>query len=159
MAYDFLMKEHVWKKFEEFGWYPGRSIDIDYMLIDFARERYREPNSLIKNLLREFWNIRIEFQQPDGYNGDLRLNTDYGRQAFDEQEDIAVLEEIVGEKLLPVGSIQFENWTLLISFSGKCFSFAKPEFFFLGNDILDCASMLFNGGQPRLLSNSVVLPG
>lgn len=128
---------------EEAGWYENRRISIDYMLDDFKREGFKEPNELIKQLLAEFWNLKIERITSDGLCVDIRLNTDVGIERTDI-DVISHLERIVGIDFLPVGTINGDHAILLLSFEGKFYLLSETGLFFLGNTIFEaCRVVLF----------------
>jgi hypothetical protein len=70
------MKNEIKLILEESGWYPGRRIEIGYMIEDYRREEITIPNVLIENLLKEFWNLELNFKVPNGMYGNVRLNTE-----------------------------------------------------------------------------------
>lgn len=129
----YLMNKKVYELISEAGWYPNRSIDISYIEEDFIREGYDLPNELIKSLLREFWNIRIQFKSLDGQFNDIRLNTDYGKEAI-EPEKMKNLNKIAKETLVPVGTTNFNSAVLLISYTGKMIMLAETGLYLLGNN-------------------------
>jgi len=128
---------------EEAGWYKGRRIEIDYMLSDFSREEYKEPNHLMKELFSEFWNIKVKRVTPEGFYQDIRLNTDEGMGST-SSDTMSQLERLVGIDFLPVGTINDDHAVLLLSFEAKFYLFADAGLFFLGDSISKaCKKVLF----------------
>lgn len=128
---------------EEAGWYEGRLIDINYMLNDFRREGYKEPNSSMKELLSEFWNLKVERITSEGFCVNIRLNTDAGLENADI-EIVSKLERLVGMDFLPVGTINDDHAVLLLSFESKFYLLADTGLFFLGDGFSKaCKTVLF----------------
>ena len=84
--------------------YPGRRIEIGYMIEDFKREEITIPNMLIENLLKEFWNLELNFNVPNGMYGNVRLNTEEALGL--EKYILNYYENLINEKLVPVGTIK-----------------------------------------------------
>lgn len=137
---------------QEAGWYAHREIDIEYMIRDLKQLGFQTPNQLIADFLREFGNLRIAFKLPDGLYTDIRINTDVGVQYLDV-EDLPVLEQIAGELLLPVGSVQEDLAGLLISFSGKCYILADEGMYKLGDHFAEaCETVYFQRPMVKIFS-------
>ncbi|WP_343748800.1 SUKH-3 domain-containing protein [Fluviicola sp.] len=137
---------------EEAGWYAHREIDIEYMIRDLKQLGFQTPNQLIADFLREFGNLRIAFKTPDGLYADICINTDVGVQYIDV-EDLPILEQLVGEPLLPVGSVQEDLAGLLISFSGKCYMLADGEIYKLGDSFEEaCETVYFQRPMMKIFS-------
>lgn len=128
---------------EEAGWYKNRKINIDYMLDDFRRAGFKEPGELMKQLFAEFWNLKIERTTADGQYVSIRLNTDVGIERIDP-DYLSQLERIVKFDFLPVGSVNDDLATLLLSFNARFYLLAESGLYYLGSTIFEaCRTVLF----------------
>lgn len=143
--------EKIRKSIEEAGWYESRKIDISYMIQDFLRHGFQEPNKLVQNFLAEYGNIRIEFRTNEGFCYDICINPNVGLQ-FLESEDSLILEKIAGDSLLPIGSVNSDHGGLLISFSGSFYLLPDKGLYYLGSDLLTtCESIFFRRPLIKLI--------
>ncbi len=127
---------------EEAGWYEGRKIDIAYMIDDYTRHGFTNPNELVQSFLSEYGNIRIEFKNETGFWSDIRINPEMG-MGFLESEHVGELEKLIGEPVLPVGGIHTDLAGLLISFSGNFYLLGADGIYFLGSDLLTTCECVF----------------
>lgn len=141
---------------EQAGWYENREIDVIYMIDDFERLGYHLPNDLIKSILSEFGNLRIELKSAKGISFDLRINPEVGME-FVDAIDLSGVETLVGDLLLPIGSVSNDHGGLLISYSGKLYLMGDTGIYFLGNNFVEsCENILADkpllkvGGDPSL---------
>ena len=74
-----MNKADIISLIEDAGWYEGRSIDVEYIIKELSNEGYVINNKQIRDLLKEYWNLNIEFKTPDGYFGNIRLNTEVAK--------------------------------------------------------------------------------
>lgn len=135
------MKEIV-RLIEEAGWYENRKIDISYMVHEYLRIGFKEPNKLIQDFLMEYGNIRLEFRTDMGVLHDIRVNPDVGLEFLDV-DDLPVLERIAGDHLLPIGSINSEHAGLLMSFSGNFYLFGYNGIYYLGDQFSEVCKTVF----------------
>lgn len=134
--------QEIKKCIEEAGWYPGRKIDISYMNDQYVRLGFKEPNKLIQDFLMEYGNIRIEFRTNEGYFYDVRINTDVGLNYLDVYH-LPMLEQIVNDNLLPIGSINSDHGGFLVSFSGKFYLLGDEGIYHLGDHFLEVCETVF----------------
>lgn len=130
------------KCIEEAGWYPGREIDISYMVNNYIRYGFKEPNKLIQDFLMEYGNIRIEFRTEQGFRYDIRINPDVGLNFLDSEDSI-ILEQVIDDHLLPIGSINSDHGGLLVSFRGKFYLLGDEGIYYLGDDFLEVCETVF----------------
>jgi SUKH-3 immunity protein len=124
---------------EDAGWYPGREIDIGYMIDEIRNEGLTIPNQVIQGLLKEFWNIELSYSKIDGTYGSIKLNTEVA--GYYSQLNIEKMEDIVGDKLVPVGVIGDNLADILVSYNGKFYMLGDSGFFLIGNNFeeaLEC---------------------
>jgi hypothetical protein len=127
---------------EQAGWYENRRIDISYMIQDYIRHGFKEPNKLIQAFLMEYGNIKIEFRTDEGNWYDIRINPDVGFN-FLESDDLVILEQIVDDHLLPIGSINSDHGGFLISFGGKFYLLGDEGIYHLGDNFLEVCETVF----------------
>jgi hypothetical protein len=108
------MNIEIYSLLESAGWFENRSINIDYELEILQGGGFTLPNTEISSLIREFWNLKIEFTLPDGSFSDIELNIETAIQVI-EVEDVNVYETIAGKKLIPVGVLHFQTGLVLAS--------------------------------------------
>lgn len=147
------MKDNIKEILSEAGWYEGREIDIEYMIDELKREGLTIPNILIEELLKEFWNLELNFMTPDERYGRIRLNT--GVALGVESKVLIFFEEYINEKLVPVGSIDDESAILFVSYSGKFYMAANGVFFLIGNDFFKgMEAIIYQKNIIRIYPNS-----
>lgn len=120
---------------EAAGWYPGRSIDIDYMLDDIKRLGYGIPGESVMDLFREFWNLELIFTMPNGEWGSVRLNIDVAEYYSDYMVK-NILAATSEEKIFPVGTINDGTADLVVSDKGKFYMAHGSGLFLIGNDFM-----------------------
>jgi len=125
----------------EAGWYPGRVIDIEYMLIDIEDAGQRAPNARIEQLFKEYWNLLLEFKTPDGQYTDIRLNIDPAIFMI-EDEELKGCEWLAGEKLLPVGTIHDDSILLFVSGDENFYMLMCGKFYALGHGLLQALDVI-----------------
>ncbi|MBI3235041.1 MAG: SUKH-3 domain-containing protein [Bacteroidetes bacterium] len=135
------MNNYIKSMIENAGWYEGRSIDIDYMIEELEREGYKIKNNHVIQLLKEFWNLNIEFITPSGRNSNVRLNIEAALEV--EKRDIDKISEILKEELIPVGFIHEDTAILLVSSSGKFYMAANRTIFRIGKDFFEALDTVF----------------
>lgn len=124
------------------GWYENRKIDISYMIQDYKRHGFKEPNKFIQDFLMEYGNIRLEFRTEQGFWYDIRINPDVGLKFLDSEDSI-VLEQIVNDDLLPIGSINSDHGGFLVSFSGNFYLLGDEGICYLGDYFLEVCETVF----------------
>lgn len=131
-----IMDNQIKGVLEAAGWYPGRSIDIDYMLDDIKRLGYGIPGESVMDLFREFWNLELIFTMPNGEWGSVRLNIDVAEYYSDymAKDILAVTSE---EKIFPVGTINEGTADLIVSDKSKFYMAHESGIFLVGNDFMD----------------------
>lgn len=129
------MKRDIEVILSDAGWYEGREIEIEYMIDELKREGLTTPNTVIENLLREFWNIELNVKTPDERLTNIRLNTEVAIGV--ENRVLSFFEECINEKLVPVGSINDESAVLFVSYSGKFYMAANGVFFKIGENFFE----------------------
>lgn len=134
--------EKIKQCIEEAGWYENRKIDISYMIQEYKRHGFKEPNKFIQDFLMEYGDVRIEFINDSGLCYDVRINPDVGLE-FIDSDDISVLEEIIGDSLLPIGSINSDHGGFLVSFSGKFYLLGDDGIYHLGDHFLEVCETVF----------------
>lgn len=134
--------EKIKEFIEEAGWYENRKIDISYMIDDYIQHGFKEPNFCIQDFLIEYGNIKIEYKTKEEFWFDVTINPDVGLKFLDS-EDSPLLEQIVGDKLLPIGSINSDNNGLLLSFSGKFHLLNDDGIYYLGDNFLEVCETIF----------------
>ncbi|MDF3027594.1 MAG: immunity protein [Fluviicola sp.] len=127
---------------EQAGWYENRNIDISCMISEYEQLGFRIPNNFIQSFLMEYGNLRIEFRNDNESYSDIRINPDAGFQ-FIDSEYLAVLEKIVADNLLPIGSIHSDHLGLLVSFKGKFYLLGDDGIYHLGDDFLNVCETVF----------------
>ncbi len=130
-----LMNNQIREILEESGWYPGRKIEIDYMIEDLNKRGYNLPNQLIASLLTEFWNIELEFKTPDGQFSNIKLNIDYGLGV--DKKAIKKCELLIQDKIIAVGCVHFYSGLLLVSYSGVFFIADDDAIFEIGRNFFE----------------------
>jgi hypothetical protein len=120
---------------EDAGWYQGRSIDIEYIISELSMEGYVINNQKIKDLLKEYWNINIEFKTPDGYLSNIRLNTEVAKDV--DKISIDKISQAIHDNLLPVGTINEDSALLLLSDSGKFYMITDNDVFKIRDNFFD----------------------
>jgi hypothetical protein len=127
---------------EQAGWYENRNIDISYMINEYNQLGFITPNEFIQSFLMEYGNLRIEFRNDNGSYSDIRINPEAGLQ-FMDSEDLPVLEKIVADNLLPIGSIHSDHFGLLVSFKGGFYLLGDDGIYQLGDDFLTVCETVF----------------
>lgn len=90
----------------------------------------------------EYGNIRIEFRTEQGGWSDIRINPDVGLNFLDS-EDYIVLEKVINDDLLPIGSIHSDHGGFLVSFSGKFYLLGDEGIYDLGDNFLEVCETVF----------------
>ena len=126
---------------ENAGWYPGRKIDISYMLESLRREGFHLPNATVKEVLEEFGNIKLLFNKPDGTASSFQINIDVAIRNL-SSEIVSCYELIVHEKLVPCGVLEFGSALFLMSYSGKGFMAYEEQFYQIGNSFVESLSAI-----------------
>jgi SUKH-3 immunity protein len=136
------MESHVKEIAENAGWYEGRKIDVEYMLEDLKERGFTITNPHIVELLKEFWNLNLEFLTPSGRSSNIRLNIDAATD-FDRR-DFVKLSEWLHDELIPVGSIHEECAILLLSHSEKFYMMEDSKFYKIGDSLFEALSTIIN---------------
>jgi SUKH-3 immunity protein len=135
------MDKQIKEILEEAGWYPGRSIDIDYMIEHIAKLGYGVPKEVVLLLFKEYWNLELSFIAPNGEFGSLRLNVD----VIDFYTDF-MLKNIMTltkeEKIFPVGSINDGVADLLVSDNGRFYMSYESGLFQIGDDFMSALEFI-----------------
>lgn len=135
------MDEKTKQIIEEAGWYEGRSIDIDYMLEELKNSGYI-VNPVIVGLLKEFWNLNLEFIAPDGRFNNIRLNVEAA--SYYSKKDLEKISAYLQEEIIPVGEIHEGAATLLVSASGKFYMISDNGFFKIGDNFPQALDVIIN---------------
>lgn len=130
------MKKEIETILNESAWYQGREISISYMVEDLQREGFVIPNTLIENLLKEFWNNELKFRTQNDMYGNIRLNID---AAISKIDDVTIVkyELLAKEKLMPCGTIYFDTGLLFISNSENIFLMNEGHFYKIGSNFFE----------------------
>lgn len=117
------------------GWYEGRSIDIGEI-----EENLKQLGYIVfqkaEDFLKEFGDLVIEDTiNEEIHNTNIRFTSYHAHGAFRAEE------EIVQEKLIPVGKVDSEHLILLISESGKVYCNTGK----LGENAIEAWENLING--------------
>ena len=136
------MSNDIHKLLEEAGWYEGRRIDISYMIEDLKARELTGPNPLINKLWEEYWNIKIEFITPTGMSGDITLN--YENALGISNRLLQQYETLLGDNLVPSGSINEDSGALFVSYSGKFYLAANQNLYQIGIDFFNALDVIIN---------------
>ena len=137
------MEARVMEILDNSGWYEGRKIDVDYMLEDLEGRGFKITNPRIVDLLKEFWNLILEFETPTKDKvSNIRLNIDAGSDYL--KEEFKKLSELLQEDLIPVGSIHEESALLLVSNSEKFYMMGEGRFYQISTSFQEMLSVIIN---------------
>lgn len=128
---------------ENAGWYEGRQISIDYIIDELWQDGYDiTQNKIIQNLLREFWNLNIEFKNHDGTYSNVRLNTE--RVGGVSQQVVQKISELIHEKIIPLATIHDDSAILFVSENGRFYMGVDEQFYRIGNDFFEALDTIIN---------------
>jgi hypothetical protein len=134
------MDSYIKEVLENAGWYEGRRVDIDYMIEELQRGGFEIKNHNIIQLLKEFWNLNIEYQTPTGNLSNIRLNTEVVNGV--EKSVVDKISVLLHDELLPVGLIKEDSALLLVSNSEAFYMAAENEIYRLGDNFFAALSTI-----------------
>lgn len=135
------MDKQIKEILEDGGWFHGRSISIDYMIEHIAKLGYGIRRETVLLLFQAYWNIELNFSDPNGEFGSVRLNVEQASFYTDFMLKIitAITKE---EKIFPTGSINESVADLLVAESGKFYMVHESGLFLIGKDFIGALEII-----------------
>jgi len=137
------MKDEMYLILDSAGWYEHRNINIDYELEILQREGFTIPNENITMILKEFWNLRLEFTLPDGASSDIELNIETAIANFDD-DAVKIYERIVDKELIPVGVLHFQTALILVSLDLNFYLVAEEGIYRIAESFISFLDVIIN---------------
>jgi ATP-dependent exoDNAse (exonuclease V) alpha subunit len=111
-------------------------------------------NKQIRDLLKEYWNLNIEFKTPDGYFSNIKLNTEVAKDV--DKISVAKISQAIHDDLIPVGSINEDSALLLLSDSGKFYMITDNDVYKIRDNFFDTLkAIIFQDDVTRFHFNKV----
>lgn len=126
------MNDIAYSTLDSAGWYLNRSINVDFEIEILQKEGFTPPNESIVSMLKEFWNLRLEFTLPDGSFSDIELNIEAAIDNIDV-ETMAIHERFLNKKIIPVGLLHFRTALLLVSWDLNFYMATNGEIYMLAD--------------------------
>jgi hypothetical protein len=149
-----MNKADIISLLEDAGWYEGRNIDVEYIIKELSNDGYMINNKQIRDLLKEYWNLNIEFKTPDGYFSNIKLNTEVAKDV--DKISVAKISQAIHDDLIPVGSINEDSALLLLSDSGKFYMITDNDVYKIRDNFFDTLkAIIFQDDVTRFHFNKV----
>lgn len=122
-----MFHPEVLKTLHDAGWHVGRHYNIDSIVKCLSEEGYN-PKGCIIDFLSEFGDLIITFpsinvvtrRKLDNISNNINIKAiDAAMNIY--RDDVSLYEERCGETLVPIGRAYENNFTLLMSHSGKIY--------------------------------------
>lgn len=137
-----MNKEEILSVISEFGWYPGRRINTESFILDYAKRSYSVPNERMTKLFEEFWNIGIYYTASDGYEMDIHLNVD--EALYLTLPQIAGnIELIIGDHALPVGTMMCDGYVVWMTSNGKFYCSSEGIVYYIAAGFFEFLNVMF----------------
>lgn len=110
------------------------------------REGYATPNEEIMSMLKEYWNLKLEFALPDGQFSDLELNVETAMSNFDE-DAAKIFGRIVGEELIPIAAMHCRTALALVSQKLHFYMIAEGDIYLIAHAFVEFLDVIINRKQ------------
>jgi hypothetical protein len=128
---------------EDAGWYENRKIDISDWKNQLENENFTIPNKVVEDFLCEYANLEYNFLLSSGKYGNIKIAIDE-IVPYIELHTLREYENLIGEKMVPIGTVLFDIGYLYISHTGKFYMQTDGKLYLLGDSFFDCINTIKN---------------